>query len=254
MKLLSLVVVGFFFSEVPFLLKSFSPSWGWYAPQTPWSAFYFLWFCGSSDTIEVLHGLNIQTFWPFFSRRGQGGPSGPPQSMPTIPQMAAPQPVPSSFVLTCCILLLLLEVVKRYQKVSETWDHIGRVWHSFFVICWAFTENLLVKVWLALHFETLSIRWMQNLIYEASLSQNFKRIDWWRMTDGCYIHVVAGKCNPGAARWLQPKKICTTLIKSDVAATLFGGTVKFVVHDHDSRCAGRADSSFDGTSCRRKFK
>ena len=39
----------------------------WYAPQTPW--------------------------------RGQGGSSGPPQSMPTIPQMAAPQPANATRVL-----------------------------------------------------------------------------------------------------------------------------------------------------------
>ena len=116
----------------------------------------------------------------------------------------------ASAFLICCYLLL--EVVRRYQKVSETSDHVVWVWHAFFVIRWAFTEHLLVKVWLALHFETLSIRWMQNLIYIASLSLNFKRIDGWRM---CAIfmwlqanatRVLYGGCSLRrfAQHWLSP--------------------------------------------------
>ena len=114
-----------------------------------------------------------------------------------------------------CLPHLLLPVAGSGQEVSESIrDKRSRCLSltRFFVIRWAFTEHLLVKVWLALHFETLSIRWMQNLIYIASLSLNFKRIDGWRM---CAIfmwlqanatRVLYGGCSLRrfAQHWLSP--------------------------------------------------
>lgn len=137
----------------------------------------------------------IQTFWPFFSRRGQGGSSGPPQSMPTIPQMAAPQAVPSSFVVTCC--WKWSGGIRKYQRQAITL--------SEFDTLFLWSVGLLQNIY-------YSIRWMQNLIYIASLSLNFKRIDGWRM---CAIfmwlqanatRVLYGGCSLRrfAQHWLSP--------------------------------------------------